>query len=124
MLLKKILIGISIILITSNSFADVVMVHLNKGDQAPFPGNIFTEEKSIDIYNTYHERDAFKGERDSLQTSLNIEANSNSILKKDNATMYDALQKSKSSDDLQKILWFIGGVAVTALAVEGASKLR
>lgn len=122
-LLKKILTSFSIILITSNSLADVSEIPILKGQPAPITGYLFTHDKTVEIYRTYLERDAFKADKTSLQKSLDLEKNNVDILQKDNSILYDSLQKSKSSTDLQKILWFAAGVITAGLAVDGASKL-
>lgn len=45
------------------------------------------------------------------------------LLQTDNKNLSDSLQKQETSNTLEKVLIFLGGVAITGLAVYGAGQL-
>jgi hypothetical protein len=119
--MKKIIVIISLI---SNFAYGQNAVHLNQGDKAPFDGNLLTESTTQRLYN-----DSL--DKSSLQKQLDLSNSSNALLQQDKTLLLDqngklikAAQSEKSLSDLEKGLYFLGGILVTALAVKAAASLH
>lgn len=106
-------------------------VSLSKGQSAPFDGILMTTDRAQSARKAELDLPQYKLLNDSLSHSLDLEKDNNSfltqkvgILTNDNQLLSTSLEKERSTNELTKILWFAGGVILTALAVKGASQLR
>lgn len=117
-------------LLCNTTFADDA-ISLSKGQAAPWDGVLMTTERAQTARKAELELPKYKLINESLEYSLGLHKENNSFLKDkvviltgDNQMLATALVKERSSNDLMKIVCFVGGIVVTVLAIEGASKLR
>lgn len=117
-------------LLCNVAFADDA-ISLSKGQAAPWDGVLMTTERAQTARKAELENPQYKLLNDSLQHSLDINTEKTgfykekvTILTNDNQMLSTALVKERSNNDLMKVLCFVGGVVLTALAVKGASELR
>ncbi len=107
---------ILIILLVSNICFAQDVVFLNAQDKAPFSGYLLPEQTVKNLRN------------DSLELSMYqridpLKDQQIKLLTDDNIRLATTLQSTSSLSTFEKICWFAGGIIITSLAVEGASKL-
>lgn len=126
----KTILAILILSIFSKSVNADDVIFLGKGVPSPYDGFLFTREKTLDVKNTYIERDEFKLLNESLNRSLTLYKDNEKInqeklnvLLDQNDTLAKELYSSRGTNNWEKLAWFIGGVAVSGLAFYGATKL-
>lgn len=119
----------STLLLNSLCFAqDSVLLHQN--DKAPYDGILLTQDKAQDVKNKLLEGDSYKLLNDSLNKSLNLQAD---IITKDdnkinlcmdqNDKLAKSLQSSTTMSDWEKVGYFLVGVFATAAAIYGAHQI-
>lgn len=112
-------------------WADSDAVPLSKGSPAPWDGVLLSPDRASSARKAEQELPQYKLLSESLQNSLNLSTDKNNFLKEkvtilttDNQMLATSLQQQRTANEFTKVLWFVIGVGVTALAIEGASKLR
>lgn len=126
---KSLLIGLIIVSLTSNCFAQD-SIGISKGTPAPFSGILFTRQKSEQIRNELIERDQFKIFNKTLLENSEIQQKiiSNQklqvdILLKQNERLVQQTEKSETMSNWQRATWFGLGIISAGFAVYGASLL-
>lgn len=106
-------------------YADDGVIHLNQNDKAPYNGYFFTEDKAKDTRIKLLERTTFEGLNESLtKTNTFLQQNTDDkdkqikILSDRNDQLSTTIQKDQSQSNLEHILWFMGGVLATGLAIK------
>jgi len=105
-------------------------VYLNQNDKAPYSGYLLPQDKLIELRNNTFERDALKGQNDSLNRSLALQ---NDIIghKDEQLKLYSdqndklaqTAYRAENMSNLEK-LGFIGlGILLTGLAISGVHAL-
>lgn len=104
---------------------------IKKGDPSPYTGTVLDTEKANKIKDQLIERDSFEKENQSYKKSIDLYKSSETILygQKDmllnqNIELTKTLNDTRSTSDWLKVGYFVLGVAVTGLAVYGASRLN
>lgn len=127
--IKSLLIGLIIVSLTSNCFAQD-SIGISKGTPAPFSGILFTRHKSEQIRNELIERDQFKIFNKTLLENSEIQQKiiSNQklqvdILLKQNERLVQQTEKSETMSNWQRVTWFGLGIISAGFAVYGASLL-
>lgn len=128
--MKTLLTFLMIGLITINSsFAQEAIV-MKKDERAPFEGVLFPLEQANKIRYQLIECDIKKELNLSYERTIKLykenegyQENKVSILMKQNDELSKALTESKSTSDLQKIIWFGLGVIATGLAIYGTKQI-
>ena len=98
-------------------------ITIQKGTQAPFTGILLPSDKAEDMKNAIIERDGLKKMNDSLKLSIDLQ--DDLINRKDNQIKVvleqnDVLSKAdKSTNTLEKGLWFSGGALAVILLLYG-----
>ena len=128
--MKTLLSFLMIGLITINSSFAQEAVMIKKDERAPFEGVLFPLDQANKMRYQLIECDIKKELNASYERTIKLykenesyQENKVNILMKQNDELSKALTESKSTTDLQKILWFSLGVLATGLAVYGASKI-
>ena len=121
------LIILSILLPTA--YGDDV-TYLDKGTPAPYDGFLLTVPKAKEYRLITIERDNYKLVNESLNNTIlslqNInkyEEEKNGILLKQNDNLAQTAYNSQRMSDLEKVLWFGGGVIATILVLYGVQHL-
>lgn len=103
---------------------------LEKGAKAPFEGILYTIEETQSFRKDLIERDYLKLQNDSLNRSVDLYKSNESLyqsqknlLLEQNDKLAKSLYQERNLTDTQKFLYFMGGVALTGLAIYGASQL-
>lgn len=127
----KIILLLIISIIGNIAFADSDAIVLDKGQPAPWPGILLTNDRAQSARKAEIELGQYKLLNESFQKSLDIEKSNIDFFKQkvdiltiDNQNLSSSLQKERSSNDLNKVFYFLGGIVLTSLAIEGANKLR
>jgi len=122
-------ISLTSVLVTNFSFADQT-VYLDKGNPAPYPGLLMPLDRAKEIHKELIEKDYLEDINQSMKKSLDYYQQKEDLHQKklellldQNDKLSQALQDSKSSTDLEKLLWFGIGIGVTGLAVYSATQL-
>ena len=127
---KKILICITLIsLISTNCYADQA-VEVKKGDIVPYDGSLLDREKANKIRDELIEKDGLVRTNESLNKSIQL-YRSNELIYNDqkkllldqNIELTKTLNDTRETSTFTKVLYFLGGVALTGAAVYGASRL-
>lgn len=105
-------------------------VELDKGQPAPYPGTLLDKEKSKEIRDELIEKDGLVKTNESLNKSINLYKSNEEILGKQkdlllnqNIELTKVLNDTRSMNGWERVGFFVLGVAVTGLAVYGASRL-
>jgi len=105
-------------------------ISLNVGQPAPYSGILLTPAAAADQRTVGQQRDSYKLLNGSLQTSLdaaNKEASDAKkevkLLQTDNQNLASNLRSTQRLSDWEKVGYFVLGIVVTSLAIDGASKL-
>lgn len=117
---------LSIILITLlslNSFAQNA-VHLNKGDSAPFEGNLLTIETTKQLYDDSLEKSSLQKQLDLTNSNNNLLSQEKQILLDQNQKLVQTDMAERSLTNWERVGYFAGGILLTALAVKGAMSLK
>ena len=104
---------------------------IKKDQPAPYDGVIMDKEKANNVKNELIEKDGLEKTNESLQKTITLygknqdlyEQKSDMLLKQ-NIELTKSLNDTRKMNDLEKIGLFVLGVAVTGLAVYGASRLK
>lgn len=119
-LLKFLIISI---LISNISFADDAYF-INKDQSAKFSGYLIPEDKTKELYNSVLERDSYKTQLDLINKNIDLYKQENSILLNQNSSLIKTATENHTLNSWEKAGYFFGGLFLTALAIEGAQKLR
>jgi hypothetical protein len=112
-----------LILISDLAFAQNA-VHLNLGDKAPFDGNLLTESTTQQLYNDSLEKTSLQKQLDLTNSTVNLLQQDKTLLLDQNSKLISAAQSQKVTSDVEKGLWFLGGIVLTGLAVKAAASLH
>ena len=108
-----------VLVLSVPSFAED-SIYLEKEQKAPFSGILLPKEKVQELrVNTEI--------KESLERTVTIYKLNEELYQKNQSLLIEqnqSLIKSKGMTDLEKILWFVGGVLLTGIAVKGASLLK
>lgn len=128
--MKRLLSFLMISLMISNSGFASESIMIKKDERAPFEGVLFPLDQANKMRYTLIDCE--------IKTELNLSyertvklykqnetyyENKVNILSKQNDELAKALTESKSTGDLQKILWFGLGVLATGLAIYGTKQI-
>jgi hypothetical protein len=103
------------ILISLNSFAQD-SVYLYTKDAAPFAGYLIPEDTVKQLRVDSLERDMYKTTNDLKDQQI-------ALLGAQNTSLSTTLKDTSTLSTYEKIGFFVAGILVTALAIDGASKL-
>lgn len=105
-------------------------VNINKGEKAPYTGVLLDQEKAEKLRDELIEKDALVKTNESLNKSIILYKSNEEILSgqkdmllKQNISLTETLNDTRTTSDLVKVGYFVLGVAVTGLAVYGAAKI-
>jgi hypothetical protein len=117
-------------LITINSAFAQEAVMIKKDERAPFEGVLFPLDQANKTRYQLIECDIKKQLNSSYERTIKLykenevyQDNKVNLLLKQNDELSKALTESKSTSDLQKILWFGLGVLATGLAIYGTKEI-
>ena len=112
-----------------NAFAEESIM-IKKDERAPFEGVLFPLDQANKMRYKLIECDISIKLNESYERTVKLykqnetyQENKVTLLLKQNDELAKALTESKTTSDLQKILWFSLGVVATGLAVYGTSKI-
>jgi hypothetical protein len=118
------------LLISNNCLAADQTVILKKDERAPFEGVLLPFEQANKTRYELLDCDIKKQLNGSYERTIKLykdnevfQDNKVNILMKQNDELAKALTESKTSSDLQKVVWFTLGVLATGLAIYGTSKI-
>ncbi len=92
-------------------------VYLEKGQPAPFTGDLLTIETTKQLYN-----DSL--EKSSLQKQLDLTTQNNNILMEQNTKLIKAGVEDHNLNNYEKAGYFLAGILVTGLAIKGVQALK
>lgn len=128
--MKTLLSFLMIGLITINSAFAQEAVMIKKDERAPFEGVLFPLDQANKTRYQLIECDIKKQLNSSYERTIKLykenevyQDNKVNLLLKQNDELSKALTESKSTSDLQKILWFGLGVLATGLAIYGTKEI-
>jgi hypothetical protein len=110
---------IMILLISSTSYADPTQndsIYITKGQTATFSGFLVPEATIKALRNDSLELDLYK-------TTSGLKDQQIALLGAQNTNLSNTLEKTSSLSTWEKVGYFTAGVLLTALAVDGASKI-
>jgi hypothetical protein len=117
-------------LLTSSAIAQSDPVYLEKDAKSPYTGLLFTVEESQALRKELIEKDTLVKINESLTRSLDLYRSNESlyqsqknILLEQNDKLAKSLYSERQLSSTEKALYFLGGVALTGLAVYAASQL-
>jgi hypothetical protein len=104
-----------VLLISNIVYADD-SVYLNKNDKAPFSAYLVPEATIKQLRNDSMELDLYKTTNDLKDQQI-------ALLGAQNTSLTTTLKETSSLSTWEKIAYFSAGILLTALAVDGASKI-
>lgn len=96
---------------------------LNKNQPAPYTGILMPESTAQTARQAELDLPQYKSLLILEQSNNGFLNQKVNLLQTDNKNLSDSLQKQETSNTLEKVLIFLGGVAITGLAVYGAGQL-
>lgn len=118
------------LIVSSSLVANAEVTPVYKGNAVPFDGFLFTREEADRVRVDRLERDAFKEKSESLVRSLELQSkntelasSSVDLLLKRNDQLAGSLRDAQSVRNVERVLWFVLGVAVSGVAVYGAKTI-
>lgn len=106
-------------------------IDIKAGEPAKFDGVLLDKEKANEIKNELIEKDGLVKTNASLNRTIELGTKNtdllnqtNDILMGRNLNLTKELNYARETSTLAKVLYFVGGVALTGVAVWGASKLN
>lgn len=129
-MIKKILTVMLISLTVVNSSFANQAIDVKAGQAAPYDGVLLDKEKANEIKNELIDKDGLTQINLSLNKTIELHQKNTDTLNQSNAILMDRnldltkeLNSSRELSTFTKVLYFVGGVALTGAAVWGASKL-
>jgi len=126
-MIKKL--AILLLILSNPAFADQALP-ITKGQASPVTGTVLDTEKADKIKNQLIDADACTKENASYQQSVTlykqnevIYNSENSMLLARNVDLSKALNEAKSTSDITKILYFVGGIVVVGAGAYVGNKL-
>lgn len=120
----------NLIVLNSTALAGNQVIYLEQDKPAPYSGVLFPVEKANELRKAVIELETLRALNESYiksidlyQTSIQLTDKKFQALNEQNEKLSLALVESRSSSDLQKIIWFGLGVLATGFAVYGAKKI-
>lgn len=110
-------------LISNLAFAQNA-VHMNKGDVAEFEGDLLTLSTAKQLYDDSLEKNSLQKQLDLTNQNLTLLQQDKTLLLDQNSKLIKAAQEEKVTSDVEKGLWFLGGIILTGLAVKAAGSLK
>lgn len=114
-----------------NCFADDDVIKLEKDQKAPWTGVLFSQSKASELVTVTKERDNYKLLTESLERSIvlykqndELQNSKVSMLMEQNDYLSKSLKSSRDFSNIERIVWFFGGVLATGAALYGLSKIR
>lgn len=111
-------------LISLNSFAQDA-TFLEKDQKAPYSGILLPKEKVQELRNNTLERDSFKKQNESLNTSLDLQQknlglkdNQINILLTQNDNLAKTLGAERTLNNWEKAGYFLGGILIIGLSAK------
>lgn len=111
-------------------YADDSVV-LQKNQNAPFAGILFTQEKSQDLKNKLIERDVLLQLNDSLKNSLNFQQDiinqtqsQKKLLLDQNDQLANSLYKERTMSNVEKAAYFVLGIIAVGVSAYGYRQIN
>jgi hypothetical protein len=119
----------SLLVFTTGAVASEDAVYVEKGSPAPYSGVLLPLDKANELRKAVIELETLRATNSSYEKSVKLYQKSIQLsdlkvnmLTEQNEKLSQAVVESRSSGDLQKILWFGLGVIATGFALYGAKK--
>lgn len=99
-------------------------VYIEKNQPAPFSGDLLTESTVKQLHDDSLEKTSLQKQLDLANQNVNLLQQDKNLLLDQNSKLLKASKDEKVTSDIEKGLWFLAGIALTALAVKGAASLH
>lgn len=122
---------LALLLLFTSTVQAADVVHLQPGDKAPYAGYLLSDEterdtrlKLIDYKYKVAEVELLTAREKLLKEDIDIYQKRIDSFKNSNDDLAKANESLRASSDLQKVLYFLGGAAITTLIVFGVNNVK
>jgi len=115
---------IVIISLLSNLALAQDAIYLSKGTPSPYSGDLLPTDKLKALYDDSLDKSSLQKQLDLANQNVGLLQQDKTLLLDQNAKLLAQSKDAKTTSDIEKGLWFLGGILLTGLAVKAAASIR